>query len=589
VISIGHPFRSRSLRLVVGLAVVVAIPVGGLVLVQYRSLRDLQNTSVIVLETLSREVADSLVQSLHVDFERPSYDIERIDHQAVDRGEPAKTLPFLRERGASMPMVDAFYIWASKSGHPDIVLELPNRRDASAAAFEPAGEESERLIARAWELSAPGLNWVTSKIEVEGRPQVIVFHLLFASLSHEKLSSFVAYRVDLDRLRREGLASLLTPYVTSLNRKTNLATLVAEVIDEDGNEAVLSSGNPPLVAIEQRKFPLMFFATNLMREPERCTACVPEWTLRVGYREGTPAAIAYTSTTGHRTLLGMLVVVIGLGFVLAIRVALKEMQLAEAKSHFVASVSHDLKTPLALIQLFAETLELGRVKSADRAKEYYGIINLEAKKLRALIDNVLDFARIESGLCMYRLRPIDVGELVRDVVAGFRPHFAEGAFNVRLHVADTLPPVLADEEAVGLAVGNLLGNAMKYSGDSHEIDVIVEPVAQGTAVRVADRGVGIHWRHQRRIFRKFYRVDGESADAPRGCGLGLAIVDQVMRAHRGRVVVDSEPGKGSAFTLIFPLVPEKALVPGNVLVPEKERDEADSRDRRRAPDAAGAA
>jgi two-component system phosphate regulon sensor histidine kinase PhoR len=136
---------------------------------------------------------------------------------------------------------------------------------------------------------------------------------------------------------------------------------------------------------------------------------------------------------------------------------------------------------------------------------------------------------------------------------------------------------MADPEAVELAVANLLSNAMKYSGESRRIEVAVARQGRSAAVRVTDHGVGIPWRYHRKIFRKFYRVEGQGGDAPRGCGLGLAIVDHVMRAHRGRVVVESEPGRGSTFTLLFPAVAEK------------QRDETDTGDRRRAANAAGAA
>jgi signal transduction histidine kinase len=578
VFFLGQLLRSRSLRLAVGLAVVVAIPVGALVFVQYRSLQDLEDTSIVVLETLSEQVADSLLQGLRTDLERPSFEIERIDHLALERRDTEKLLPVLRERGRSMPMVDAFYLWSSVDRRPETVMELENSTaTVTETTFAPAGEENARLLGHARELASNRVLWGTTKERIDGRPQVVVFHLLFDSSARDHLSSFLAFRVDLDRLRRGGLASFLTPMMTALDNKTNLATLVADVVDENGNPVFRSDARAPREVLQERHFSLMFFSPQFSRTPDPCTNCLPEWTLRVGYGEGTAAAIAYANTTGHRTLLAVLIAVIVLGIVLASRVALKEMQLAEAKSQFVASVSHDLKTPLALIQLFAETLELGRVKSADRAKEYYGIINREARKLGALINNVLDFARIESGLRMYQLRSIDLGAVVRHVVTGFEPHFSRDGFDVQLRLADALSPVLADEEAVGLAVGNLLSNAMKYSGNSRRIDVTVEPVARGTAVRVADRGVGIHWRHQRRIFRKFYRIEGQSADAPRGCGLGLAIVDQVMRAHHGQVLVESEPGKGSTFTLIFSSAPET------------RRDEADSRSRGRAPDAAGAA
>jgi signal transduction histidine kinase len=570
--------RSRSLRLVVGLAIAVAIPVGALVLAQFRSLHDLEQTSVAVLETLSAQVADSLAQALREQLERPSYELERVDHSAVSRADQPAILARLRERGPSVPMVDAFYLW-SRTGAAAGVLEVENAPalwSAPAPSFASAGDEAPRLIDLARETATSGLPWGTAVVEVGGRRQSLVVHLMFDSSARERLTSFIGFRVDLDRLRTDGLAPLLEPLTATAQRKTSLATLVIALEDHTGVEVYRSHPQQPLQVLEERRLPLLFFARSIMPSPDPCPTCLPVWTLKVGYGEGSAAAIAVAGTSGHRTLLAVLVGLLALGVVLAARTALKEMQLAEARSQFVASVSHDLRTPLALIQLFAETLELGRVKSVARAREYYGIINAEAKKLGALINNILDFSRIESGP-QYRMQPVDLGALVTRIVAGLQSQAAHLGFEIVEEIAPDLPSVPADEDAVGLAVANLLSNAMKYSGDSRTVWVSVAPAGAGASVRVADRGLGIPWRHHRKIFQKFYRVSGDDPSAPRGCGLGLAIVDQVMRAHRGRVLVESEPGEGSVFTLVFP-----AAV-------EKRRDEADSRDRGRTPDAAGAA
>jgi signal transduction histidine kinase len=254
------------------------------------------------------------------------------------------------------------------------------------------------------------------------------------------------------------------------------------------------------------------------------------------------------------------------------------VRLAELKSNFVASVSHDLKTPLALIQLFAETLELGRVRSADRAQEYYRIINSEAKKLTRLIENILDFSRMEAGLRPYTLAPAEIGELVRHVIGVMQPQFVQGQFDVHTTIGSGLPLVEADAVAVERAVENLLNNALKYSGESRRIDVDVAAHQGEVVVRVSDHGIGIARREQRRIFRKFYRVTHELGGGPQGTGLGLAIVDHTMRGHGGYVGVQSEPGRGSTFSLHFPAAPP-AISEGVV-------DEAHSGDRGRAADAA---
>jgi signal transduction histidine kinase len=258
--------------------------------------------------------------------------------------------------------------------------------------------------------------------------------------------------------------------------------------------------------------------------------------------------------------------------------AAREVRVAELKSNFVASVSHDLKTPLALIQLFAETLELGRVRSRERALEYYRIINGEARKLTRLIENILDFSRMEAGLRPYRIAPADVGELTRRVLGQMESQLAQNQFTVTTRVAPGLPRVLVDADAVEQALENLLGNAMKYSGQSREIAVDVGAQNGHVVVSVTDRGIGIPRREQKRIFRKFYRVESELGGGPQGCVLGLAIVDHTMRGHGGFVHVDSAPDRGSTFALHFP-IPAKALADGAL-------NETHPGDRGRAADAA---
>jgi signal transduction histidine kinase len=266
--------------------------------------------------------------------------------------------------------------------------------------------------------------------------------------------------------------------------------------------------------------------------------------------------------------------VMAVGVFFVTRAAAREVRLAELKSSFVSSVSHDLKTPLALIQLFAETLELGRLKNMERAPEYYRIINSEARKLTRLINNLLDFSRIEAGLRRYRREPTDLTQLTGRVLESLESQFQHNQFTVTSRLT-TPVPVLIDPEAAEQALENLLSNAMKYSPENR--DIVVEVVRDGQygVIRVTDRGVGIPARFHRRIFRKFYRIQTDAGSGPQGTGLGLAIVEHIMRGHGGLVRVDSEPGRGSTFALHFP------LFAGDI-----GRDEANSGDRGRAPDVA---
>ena len=218
------------------------------------------------------------------------------------------------------------------------------------------------------------------------------------------------------------------------------------------------------------------------------------------------------------------------------------------------------------------------MKNTERAPEYYRIINSEARKLTRLINNLLDFSKIEAGLRKYQLEPTDLSAVTRRVVDSLDSQFRHNQFTVTLR--EQRPPITVklDAEAAEQAIENLLSNAMKYSPEHREIAVEVDRSDGYGLVRVRDLGIGIPPRLQRKIFQKFYRVQTDAGTGPQGTGLGLAIVDHVMRAHGGFVRVDSEPGRGSTFTLHFPLYAGESHV-----------DETDSGDRGRAADVARSA
>jgi signal transduction histidine kinase len=251
--------------------------------------------------------------------------------------------------------------------------------------------------------------------------------------------------------------------------------------------------------------------------------------------------------------IGLLVVLVG-GLVLCWRLMRRETEMAQLKSDFVANVSHDLKTPLSVIRMFGETLELGRVPEGRR-HEYYRVITRESERLSRLIDNVLDFSRIEGGRRRYERVPTVVEPLVRDTLETFAYPFEQRGFKVEVTIAPDLPEVPMDADAVGQALANLVDNAVKYSGDERVIAIDARHEGARLALSVTDRGVGIPAAEHARIFEKFYRVGRSETQGRRGSGVGLALVRHVAEAHGGTVTVQSAPGQGSRFTLWLPLEP----------------------------------
>jgi signal transduction histidine kinase len=254
-------------------------------------------------------------------------------------------------------------------------------------------------------------------------------------------------------------------------------------------------------------------------------------------------------------LIGFIDVMLLAGLYLVFVNVRRELHLSRLKSDFVANVSHELKTPLALIRLFAETLELRRVPSKEKAQQYYRVINKESQRLTQLINNILDFSRIEAGRKEYRFVSTDVAEVVRDVVESYRFPIEQQGFELEVTIADDLPEIVVDPQALSQALLNLANNAIKYSGDKKYLGLDVRRDGDRIVISVTDHGVGIPKAEQRKIFEKFYRVENTLIHTTKGSGLGLALVQHIMEAHGGSVELESEPGQGSTFRLLLPLEP----------------------------------
>ena len=282
---------------------------------------------------------------------------------------------------------------------------------------------------------------------------------------------------------------------------------------------------------------------------------LPAWRLALYHQPGdrAPGAALRRQMMLFCAALGLLLVVIAAGLVATYRLVRHETEMARLKADFVANVSHDLKTPLSLIRVFGETLEMGRVRDEPTRQEYYRVITRESERLSRLIDNVLDFSRIEGGRQTYSMTPTAVEPLIRTTLEAFAYPLAQQGFKVEVRVAADLPEVAMDADAVGQALANLIDNAIKYSGDDRALTIDTRAAGGWLVIAVSDRGVGIAREEQARIFEKFYRVGRSDTQGRRGSGVGLALVRHIAEAHGGTVTVESAPGDGSRFSLRLPL------------------------------------
>jgi signal transduction histidine kinase len=241
------------------------------------------------------------------------------------------------------------------------------------------------------------------------------------------------------------------------------------------------------------------------------------------------------------------------GGYLLLRDVNRDVRIAEVRSQFVASVSHELKTPLTAIRMFAETLAMGRSRDERTKSEYLETIVNESERLARLVDNVLDFSKIEQGKKIYCLRPTRLEDVAGSAVRALQFPLSQQGFHLHVAVEEEIPELQADADAIQQAILNLLTNAMKYSGDSREIDLRVVARNGDAVIEVVDHGLGLAPDEQKHVFDKFYRAPSHESRLIAGTGLGLTLVAHIATAHGGRVEVESTPGAGSTFCMFLPI------------------------------------
>jgi signal transduction histidine kinase len=275
------------------------------------------------------------------------------------------------------------------------------------------------------------------------------------------------------------------------------------------------------------------------------------WTLRTWMS----SAILARAPNARAVLIGMmgamLAFVWGASYFMA-RAIRREAAVARLRSNFVAGVSHEFRSPLTAIRQMAEMLDADRVLSKDRRHKYYRVLAAEAARLQGLVETLLSFGRMEAGAARYRFVDLDAAALVEEVVRDIVPHARELGKAIQIDAPSAEVPIRADHDALSVAIRNLIDNALKYSPGEPTVWVRCGKERDRAMISVVDRGVGIPHSEQRSIFGPFVR-GRKAVDANiRGTGVGLAIVRQIAAAHGGDVLLESEAGRGSTFTLVLP-------------------------------------
>ncbi len=318
------------------------------------------------------------------------------------------------------------------------------------------------------------------------------------------------------------------------------AVRILTVLDENGIPLI----RPLEEAARDWRFP--FVAREI-------SAMLPHWEVAAYLTD--PGMISSKAGTAIRiiwVLVFILFISIVSGGTLVLKSLHSEMALAKKKSTFVANVSHELKTPLTSIRMFAEMLKERRQPDADKQQKYLGLMVSETERLTRLINNVLDFSRREQGKKQYSMEEVNVIQVCRELVEGQRPRLENNGFVVNFSTDINEVSVEADGEALKQALLNLLSNAEKYSGDKKCIDVDIHHDNTQVSIEVKDKGTGISAGDAKKIFKEFYRADDTLTSRTKGTGLGLTIAQQIIKDHGGDLNYSPREGGGSVFRIALP-------------------------------------
>jgi signal transduction histidine kinase len=388
-----------------------------------------------------------------------------------------------------------------------------------------------------------GRRFSTFEMTLGGARYQVVAGMFYRDEYHEELARVVGFTVNMAWARQH--------YFPDMARQVARIGdgLVPAIVDEAdipvvGPARARGKQESPSV---RRPFPVTFY-DPLLVGVETARDHTPTWEVRVRIADDAGLATRGAQRTLAVAAMGVAVLVVGL--LLTARAARASAALAAMRSEFVSTVTHELKTPIATIRAIGDTIVRGRVSEPVALREYAQLVVQESRRLGRLVENLLAYARITDVTELYTFEPLTPRELVDDALREFRVQLSEARFAVRITAASDVPPVRGDRTGLGLALDNVLDNAIRYSDGVRELDVRVYAPREGAvAIEVQDHGVGIAEIDLPHVTRRFQRGGRPRAS---GSGLGLAIVERIVRDHQGTLQIESREGEGTTVRMTLP-------------------------------------
>ena len=539
-------------RVLVSLVCVLSAAVMTLLLVGTRAFAGWQRNAALLAERRAEEKAMLLGVALDGDMKAVQASVlGRFGGRRLAFQDPYDLFDIVASAFSQYPYVDSIFVWRAEANSPTGGLYVFSRVDRPpvwASGLQQASpfpvalvRDPEPLLPLLAAIRASNTRdqFLLSDLTAgAGRYQVGTS--LFFGAPEQGLVGAVGFLADLTWIRQHYFAELMKQVESIVGE----SGVTFSILDERLVPVATTGASASQDVAFERRFPLAFFDRSLLAAQSRLSA-VPVWTIRVS-----------SSTKGESSMepwraLWWLMVVASLACVVSTAVMAQSVrsmaELAAMKTDFVATVTHDLKTPLALIKAVGETLEFGRYTSGHKVDEYGRVLRSEATRLALRIDNLLAYARTTDGGESYRTEVVDLLDVIHESLHRAEPRLA--AFEVDANLGDA-PLVRGDHGALLHVFDNLIDNAIKYAtAERKTIRIHTAAIGGKALVSIEDQGIGISPSDLGRVFEKFFR--GRTARA--GSGLGLAIAERVIRAHGGNIHVASAPGRGTTVTITLPL------------------------------------
>jgi two-component system phosphate regulon sensor histidine kinase PhoR len=524
----------------------------------YRAVSGWRHSATLLASQRAGEAADRLATALGRDMRGVQATVlssPQWDQFMLDPPYDVRTLA--ASAFARYPYPESFFAWRGPAAPPAVVFL--NRSDRRPAWMPGAAGPNRFPVIVEYEPAVAGLLIRRIQRDAAGRRRFSVFEmllgrtryqvvarLLYRDALREQLEGAFGFTVNLDWARRSYFPDMTRQIARIGGSGTGLALAV---LDERGSRVAGTSAEALPEPTTRRPFPLFFFDPALLALESPADLERVQWTAMAAAGADPTLGEALQGSNQTLAIAGIATVILALGLLLTARAARASARLAELRSEFVQTVTHELKTPIASIRAAGDTMARGRVSSPQALKEYAQLVVQESKRLARLVDNLLAYARITDVAETYAFEPVDLRALVDDVLGGFRATITEAGFEVLVEVAVDLPPVRADRTACALLLDNLVDNAVRYSRREKWLAICSKVVGGTVVTEVSDHGMGIPPGEVGLVTRRFFRGQGAGTG---GSGLGLAIADRIARDHGGQLAIESVVGVGTTVRLTLP-------------------------------------